>query len=96
MKSVTWSIPEVDDPDGNGDLTAADNMDWMLFDINKSSGELTFIDAPRLRGLRRVQMAARTPEYNLVVAASDGTRRRGTIGGGWWRSPTRRRRRRRV
>ena len=66
-KSVTWSVET-----GGGvgtDLAPADGEDSGLFDINKS-GELTFKTAPDYESPSDEGMGN---EYNLVVAASDGT-----------------------
>ena len=67
MKSVTWTV----ETDGgvSADLGAADVEDSGLFDISKS-GELTFKTAP---DYENPTDQGRGNEYNLVVAASDGT-----------------------
>ena len=67
MKSVTWSV-ETDD-NVSTDLASTDVEDSGLFDISKS-GELTFKSAPNYE--MPMDMGDDN-EYNLVVAASDGT-----------------------
>ena len=73
MKSVTWSIPAAgDDPDNGGDLTVDDNTDGTLFDIDKSSGELTFKSSPDFEAPAG-GVANNSNTYAVVVQAADGT-----------------------
>ena len=66
-KSVTWSVET--DANVSTDLAPTDVEDSALFDINKS-GELTFKSAP---DYENPEDQDEDNEYNLVVAASDGT-----------------------
>ena len=70
-ESVEWSIPVAGDPDGGGVLMDDDNADGTLFAIDKSSGELTFMDPPNFEAaVGGTDNNSNT--YKLVVAASDG------------------------
>ena len=66
-KSVTWSVETEESV--STDLASTDVEDSALFDINKS-GELTFKTAP---DYENPADQGGGNEYNLVVAASDGT-----------------------
>ena len=74
MESVKWSVADENaDPDGgDGPLTAADAEDGDLFDIDPSSGELTFKSAPDFEDPQGGGTANDSNTYMLVIAASDG------------------------
>ena len=65
--AITWSIP-TGDPDGDGDLTVADNVDSALFEIDPDSGVLTFAEVPDYE-----MPADDDPnnEYTVTVVATD-------------------------
>ena len=73
-KTVTWSVAaaatDFSEVDG---ITTDDAADAALFDINKTTGDLTFIKSPDFEMPRDTPISgSNTNTYKVVIAASDG------------------------